>query len=289
MTPHPHFCIAGAQKSATTWLAQCLSEHPDIYIPRQKELHFFCPTSECRFSTAKKGINWYNQIYQENAVARVTGDCTTDYMYFSSCHRKLFEHNPDMKIIFLLRNPVDRAYSAYWMRKRRDPKTNSFSEIINQENGYIQRGLYADQIQPFIDCFGSKNIHILIYEEFFENQEEHLAGVLKFLGLNHHFKPSTAHQKIGSTRNLKFGLNWLLYGLISKILNAPIIHILWKKIRKNRTLSKNLEWVIELISKETSSYPDIGETERLQLHKIFKSENKKLYQIIGRKIEKWES
>ena len=67
---------------------------------------------------------------------------------------------------------------------------------------------------------------------FFENQEEHLAGVLKFLGLNHHFKPSTAHQKIGSTRNLKFGLNWLLYGLISKILNAPIIHILWKKIRK---------------------------------------------------------
>ena len=289
MKSHPHFCIAGAQKSATTWLAQCLSEHPDIYIPRQKELHFFCPSSECRFSTARNGINWYNQIFQENATGKITGDCTTDYMYYPDCHRKLFEQNAEMKIIFLLRNPIDRAYSAYWMRKRRDPGIKSFGQLISEENGYIRRGFYADQIKPFIKCFGRKNIHILIYEEFFENVEEQLAGVFKFLGLSQQFSSSTVHQRIGATRNLKFGLNYVLYGLVARVLNAPIIHTIWKKLRTNRTLSEILERAVGLISQEASSYPTIEKTERLKLLRAFEVENKKLFRILGREIENWKN
>lgn len=289
MSPHPHFCIAGAQKSATTWLAQCLSEHPDIYIPRQKELHFFCPSSECRFSTAKKGIGWYNDIFLENAQGRITGDCTTDYMYYPGSCEKLFKRNPEMKIIFLLRNPIDRAYSAYWMRKRRCPDLQSFNRLVLEEQAYIQRGFYAEQIQPFIKCFGCQNVHIMVYEELFENPEKHLRALFKFLGLDYQVKSQTTHQKVGATRNLKFGLNRLLYGFMSRIINAPVIHLIWKKMRKNSFLSKIIEYFLELMSKDNYNYPEISEQDRFNLQQIFKNENEKLYQLLDREIEHWKT
>ena len=75
--------VVGTQKAGTTWLFECLSEHPEVFVPELKEVHYFCPPDRCRVSRARQGEAWYRGLYDNAsaAKAKARGDMTTDYMY----------------------------------------------------------------------------------------------------------------------------------------------------------------------------------------------------------------
>ena len=101
-----NFIGVGAQKSGTSWIYACLYEHPEICAPI-KEIHFF---SRPRY---EKGIAWYEKQFDRCAVEKLRGEFSTSYLYTPEAAARIHAAYPDAKIIAVLRNPIDRAYSQY--------------------------------------------------------------------------------------------------------------------------------------------------------------------------------
>ncbi|HET8573280.1 MAG TPA: sulfotransferase domain-containing protein [Edaphocola sp.] len=171
----PNFLCVGAQKAGTTTLHDILKQHPDIYLPKIKESHFFD-----RSDHYGNGIQWWLQeFFGDYAGEKIMGEITPEYLYYEEVPEKIYKDlGPDTKIIIILRNPMDRAYSHYLMSKRRNYEKMTFEEAILAEReriemgafernhfSYIDRGLYAEQLKRYYSLFGKERIMLLIFEE----------------------------------------------------------------------------------------------------------------------------
>jgi hypothetical protein len=195
MVPKVNFMCVGAQKSGTTSLHDILKQHPDVYLPRVKETHFFDDKKNY-----EHGLNWYfTTFYSEYSGEKVCGECTPEYMFFSDIPQKLYtDLGPDLKLIFLLRDPVSRAVSHYQMSKKRTFETLTFNEAILQEVSrieedyfhkihfsYLSRGFYSEQIKRFLEFFPIENMLFLRFEEdFVKNRKRTMDEVCSFLGID---------------------------------------------------------------------------------------------------------
>lgn len=279
------FAVVGAQKSATTWLFECLNEHPEIFTPALKEVHYFCRPEDCRLSRQQLGAAWYESLFEPGQY-KAWGELTTDYMFFPYVVDDLHRYNPEMKIIFLLRNPVDRAYSAYWMWRRHKANLPSFAEMLQKEPAFIERGLYHRQITPYIERFGAEQVRIYIYEEIVTQPESFLSDLFSFLGADPTFRPLTQDKTVGATADYGKGAGFLVYKVLSPIINLPFILPAWRWLRANTDLRDRL---LRLIAKtpEPSGYTAISPHDRQQLVECFRGENARLFTLLGRDIPSW--
>lgn len=204
----PSFLIIGAQKGGTTSLYDYLIQHPGIISAFRKEIHFFDKNYD-------KGMNWYNSFFPILEKEGITGEASPFYLYHKLVPQRIKNDLDEIKLIILLRDPVQRAFSHYKMEKRRGIEKLSFLKALEAEearleegresleNGlysynhqyfsYLDRGKYAEQIQRWFELFGRDNILILNSESFFNNPGTSYNEVLEFLGLakydNVLFKP----------------------------------------------------------------------------------------------------
>lgn len=279
--------VVGAQKAATTWLFECLHEHPDVFVPDLKEVHFFCPGPQCRFSRYDKGVGWYEGLFPEVGFT-ASGELTTDYMFYPGIAEKLYAYAPHLKIIFMLRNPVDRAYSAYWMWKRHTPDLPAFREMVDREPAFLERGLYHRQIVPFLDLFGRDRVRIYVYEEVLEDKRCFLSDLYGFIGVEPDFLPRSMTRSVGATRRYPPAIGFLLYKVASPIINLPGVIAAWRFFRRRTNI---WERALELLSvgRGGQGYPELGENDREYLASHYRSENARLFDLLGREITVWAS
>lgn len=202
-TVAPRFIIAGAQKSGTTALHYYLNQHPRLLGSRPKEVSFF--SNEQAYV---RGIDWYHRCFintKRPFSEVVSFEATPEYLYYDFVAQRIYNYNPDMKIVCLLRDPVDRCYSAWNMYsyfKYRDQgvpklllghgsdknlnalsdlyKTKEFPkfrEVIDedierwrsgdnlQEPSFVRRGIYIEQVKRYIELFGFDNVLIIGFKE----------------------------------------------------------------------------------------------------------------------------
>ena len=280
----PDFMVVGTQKAGTTWLFECLNEHPEVFVPDLKEVHYFCPPERCRFSRAAKGESWYRDLYADAPSAAARGDMTTDYMYLSGVAKALYRFNPGLKIIFLLREPVERAYSQYWMRRRQTPGMQDFRSHLAENPNLVERGLYFRQIARYLEFFPPEQCRIWIYEEAVANPAAFFADLCRFIGVADNFRPKSLSQRIGETKVLDPRLGSLFYRVGSPIINLPVVLPIWRFLRNNTRVK---EIIFGTRPGTGSSYEPIGRAERDEAAKIFADENLKLFGLLGRDIPAW--
>lgn len=166
--------IIGVQKASTTALALYLNQHPDIHFPPIKETHFFRrPLTPD--GPADRDIALLNQRYVEAPRDAHLADGTPIYIYWPHALELLKAHNPDIKIIISLRHPVERAYSAWSMERRRGREPLNFSDAIRSGRArvqdapfgvhniysYVERGFYAEQLRRVFQLFEKDQVFIL--------------------------------------------------------------------------------------------------------------------------------
>lgn len=278
--------VVGAQKAATTWLFECLNAHPEICVPDLKEVHFFCRPEDCRFSRRKNDTAWYESLYPARGY-RAWGELTTDYMFFPYVAADLHAYNPRLKIIFMLRDPVDRAYSAYWMWRRHRSDLPRFREMLEREPAYIGRGLYYRQIRPYIDLFGADCVRIYIYEEAMRATSRFLTDVYAFIGVDPTIRPAVAAKSIGGTRAYPRGVGFFVYKILSPIINTPAILPVWRAFRRASFSDAVLDRLVGAAPSREQGYPQIDEADRAYLARAFQEENERLFGLLGRRIEDW--
>src|SRR5256714_5381608 len=195
------FVIGGTQKGGTSALASFLRQHPEICMPTtRKELHFFDREQE------NTDYNAYHANFKPKPEQRVIGEASPIYMYWETAPYRIWKYNPKMKWILALRNPVERAFSAWNMETKRGKEKLSFAEAIEKEPGrcrealplqhriysYIDRGFYAHQVRRLFNSFGNDNCLVLLNEELRNDHQKTLWRVFKFLGVDSSFVPPEA-------------------------------------------------------------------------------------------------
>lgn len=279
----PDFLVIGAQKCGTTWLHEMLHQHPDVFVPEFKEVNYFVRAEHNRHSRHHRGWDWYQSLYASHAD-KIGGDVTPDYIYWDYCARDVAERLIDVKVIAILRHPVERAYSQYWMSCRNLTHERSFEEMLEANRHLTGRSRYARQLQPWFDALPRDNILVLFYEELFADSVAHLPTIFRFIGADPAFLPKSAAQKIGGTVVYKGIMGKIVYKVISPIITHPRVLPLYRAIRHNTGLR---ELFVEAFA-QRGGYVRMPTEVRSRLLGVFEEENRALERLLGRSVpESW--
>ena len=188
----PDFLIIGAQKGGTSSLFYYLKFHPEIKRPIKKELNYFN-------IFYNKGVKWYKAHFPFKSENHITGEASPEYLFYPLAAERIKKLEPNIKLIVLLRNPIERAYSAYQMNRRKgiDPRETfeeavqyelnhqkEFGNVYNAERYnyfYLERGKYAAQLSKWLVHFDKKQFLVIESESFFNNTESELKRIYQFL------------------------------------------------------------------------------------------------------------
>jgi hypothetical protein len=190
----PDFLCVGAAKGGSTTIHDVLSRHPGIFLPHQKEIHFF--DNDENFY---KGGAWYEAQFTGATPGTRIGEVTPAYMSYENVPRRIEEAlGRDVKLIFTLREPVARAYSEFLHNRRRGFFQGEFLEAISWESerahqsqwekrkiSFLSRGLYGAQISRFLEIFPRDNMFFIVLEEDLgQNAADTFSRLFRFLGVD---------------------------------------------------------------------------------------------------------
>lgn len=199
----PGFIIIGAQRCGTTSLYNYLIDHPGVGAATRKEVHYFDLYYD-------KGLDWYLTNFPEREAAAVTGEASPYYLFHPHAPRRVWQTMPHVKLIVLLRDPVDRAFSHFHHEVRLQRETLSFEEALATENerlrgevdkilanenyhsfnhrhfSYLSRGVYADQLSAWTGLFPRDQMLLLRSEDLYKDPFAAFSRVTRFLGLPAH-------------------------------------------------------------------------------------------------------
>lgn len=298
----PNFLIIGAAKAGTTALYSYLNQHPQIYMSPQKEPHFFAfEGEEVNFGGTAGDREWLNRAaitdfetyrkqFQAPSKQIAIGEASALYLYIPKAAERICHYIPDVKLIAILRNPVDRAYSAflYQIRDALEPITD-FAQALREEETriqnnwvpiyyYQQMGFYYTQLKRYFDMFNREQIRVYLYEDFSTNPSSILQDIFRFLGVDDTFTPnmSVRHNVSGIPRN--------------KILNEFLVKPHPIKSIFKPFLPENLRKAIIVSLKNRRNLdkpPRLSPELRKQIIEVYREDILKLEVLIQQDLSRW--
>lgn len=204
-----NFIGIGAERSATTWIYECLSQHSEICIP-EKELFFFNEFDPHYLSVKnyryKKGFGWLKRIYSQCPKKNIKGEFSPTYLYDKKAAERIKKSFPNVKLLVSLRDPVARAYSQYVNDTRMGviPKMK-FTEALEKYPTYIEKGYYAKYLRYYYKLFPKKNILVVFYSDIQKNPTKVMKRIYSFLGVkNTDFQPASLNKVENSRSEARF-------------------------------------------------------------------------------------
>lgn len=286
----PDFLIIGAYKSGTSALHHALQQHPQLFLPR-KEVNYFAfadgagahrPIPHGSVLTEKN----YRKLFDAAPADALVGDSSPEYMANPSACPRIAATIPDARLIAVLRNPIERAYSDFMMYRRDGyERCERFSDALDKQEAraarrdptgyYVSTGFYAAQLRPYFDLFPREQMHILLHEDLRENEPHALAGVFEFLGVDPSFTPPNREpvnaSGVPATRTAAAALlvRRRLRGVLRPLLPDAV------KLSVNRLVERSL------------ARPALEDADRTRLAELYRSDITDLGRMLGRDLSHW--
>jgi len=281
----PTFLIPGAAKSGTTYLAKILSSHPDVFMPLFKEPWFFCTSGT--LVVYHKGLDYYQRFFFGYGGQKHIGEASMGYMCDPDSPRLIHRHIPNIKLIFILRNPIDRLYSGYWEQIKQGRRLLNFNTLLFNRDETIEREIYISRydihLKRYFELFSRKQILVLLHDDLKRNHIGVINTILSFLelqpfldetNLNFIANPST----VPRSRTLS---NLIFY-------NKKLFHFVWGTLppRLNVPLGKTAMFLRNYLQKPFK-YPDMDEEARGYLLEKFREPISNLSSMLKRDFSHW--
>jgi hypothetical protein len=289
----PSFFIVGAMRSGTTSFYRYLAEHPKIFMCKYKEPAYFSQFPGSKNTNGLWSIHGdeegvevvnltkeqYSRLFDDVKDEIAIGEASVQYLLDPTSPMKIKNEVPNAKIIIILRNPIERAFSHYLGGERKIIKL--FSEVIENDskNFNIEKpniknvlvwGLYSKQVERYFRIFGKENVRVFIYEEIFPDKiRESIKEILELVGITgsiHKFDEKK-YQGYYTPR-------------AEKILKSSLC----KKIAKAIIPKKILDSIYEKVRSKNEDKPSILEDDKKNLENFFREDIKKLEIILGKKL-----
>ena len=273
----PDFLVIGTQKAGTTWILRKLDAHPNVFMaPRQ--LHFF----DREFH---RGLDWYRAQFAGAGEGQLAGEKTTEYFdtaTIDTVSMRIAETCPDCKLMVILRNPVDRAWSAQTHHVNvgrvplpADPQSAVFDHDTGASGGtghfrFIERGFYARQLRTLYDRVDPSRVLVLVFEDdIVARPERGWAKACSFLGL-----PEAKLMDASRPEN--------------QVRLSPIacrLSFLMRRVPKARGALRRIDGFLGMKPWAPKMTPDTRE----RLQRIYEKPNRELFDLIGRDVDSWRS
>jgi hypothetical protein len=279
----PKFIGMGAPRCGTRWLAQCLSEHPQIALPPH-EVYFFT-TRRVVHSFYSKGVQWYSGLFEKCVKPGVTtwGEITPVYLLDDDTPCLMHKHVPDAKLICCLRDQSERAYSWYRFFLKIHPdifNTNySFKTFLTYHTEvYGREGFYLDHLQRYLALYPRESILILLYDDLETDPWSYIQRVFCFLEVDSLFIPPSLNKRINPV-NLEFPRSKTLKVVSSRLSGYLQLKKIGELIDRFNTVQVPL-----------SEFPDRHKIDlemRGKIAELYRAHNKKLGEFLGRDLSHW--
>lgn len=298
----PNFLLIGAAKAGTTSLYYYLKQHPEIYVPSgyHKEPEFFAlegepleypgPKGTYKMKSSINDLESYCTLFEKVTTEKAIGEASTLYIYSEQAPERIQHYIPEAKLIAILRDPVERAFSHYlfWASQGFEPDTDfDFNKAIQAEEKridqgwshnwhYIKRGFYYTQLKRYFDRFDTSQIKIYLYEDLIQAKLAVAQDIFDFLGVDKTFTPdfTKIHNKTEVPKNRT----------VNTLLNRPnpikavLKPLLPTGIRKR---------IADNLKQRNQGKPKLSDKTRKQLISIYREDILKLQELIGRDLSNW--
>ena len=287
----PVFLVVGAQKAGTSTLDRWLRDYPEVALPRGKETHFF--SDQEKFS---RGMTWYLKQFPQCRKGQLRGEVAPQYMYSNAAAERIAHLLPDSKFIFLLRHPIDRAYSNYLMSVRQGAESLKFDDALRQEHqrlaqgdeyernhfGYMARSGYAEQIKCYQQYFPTSPMYFALFEDLMDSSgtgDKVYAEVVSFIGLDYFLPPDRMIRENVASEQRFSGLRNFLYG------SSRIKHWMGKLMPSRDTREQIAHFLDKLNQRPVVSLrPEVPQS----ILEACIAETDEIKRMTGLNIEKWE-
>lgn len=307
----PNFFIVGAAKAGTTSIYNYLDQHSDVYMSPIKEPHYFSKDIQhkdfnksylkntffslddylSKHELEKKHIAFidnesqYLQLYRDVKHEKKIGEISNGYLYSKVAAEEIYKFNPKAKIVIVLRDPIDRAFS-HWMMdlQGEDVCRKSFIDAITKDQTkedkgwgkshlYVELGLYHDQVKRFQDIFPEEQILIMLYDDLKNNQVNFFNEMFCFLNI----------ESISINQNKHYN--------VSLIPKYPLVNSIIRSLRLNQyigiILPKTIKQKIKKLLLNNNDLPILTIYEKAQVMSYFTEEINKLEKLINRNLSMW--
>ncbi len=284
-----NFIGIGVQRSGTSWLYNALRQHPEVSFGMQKEINFFNETNcfyneEVMPKNFSKGIKWY--LRQLNLKeGKMNGEISPSYFSDEYASYRIKELFPNVKILAILRNPIDRAYSQYrfFCSGSRCHLHGNFDTAVRKYPEFIERGFYYKHLKKYYELFPRGNVGTFIYDDLAENPQKFLSDIEKFLGISE-FMPENLFKKVNQPRVYPQAVEKIIFEIrkfqrfpsVDRLFGTEAFIKLRDKFNENLA-SKRPVFKIDPLKKETIQY----------LKGVFREDILKLQQLINRDLSIW--
>ena len=293
----PNFIVLGAGKAGTQSVYNYLLEHPEIYMSPTKETNFFAlngqppnfqgpPDPINQYSIAN--IDAYRALFDCVADEKAIGEISPLYLYSAEAAANIKQTLPEAKLIVILRNPIDRAFSTYlFLRARLTETITDFSDALNREDSRIEQnwpwpwhykklGFYHRQLQRYYNLFDSKQIKVYLYDDFRADNIAIMQDMYRFLGVDDSFVPDVSLQYNFSGLPKNKLLQYVLTG--PNPIQTALKPLMPTKIRRK---------IVSRIKRKNLTKPSLSPEVREQLVDYYRDEMLQLQQLLGRDLSHW--
>jgi len=282
----PNFIIIGAYKSGTTSLYHYLRQHPDIFMPNIKEPNFFAHEKKTNLVMQEdqnqhtiNDIDTYTKLFSNVNTEKAIGEASPIYLGTPFAAQRIKATIPDVKLIAILRQPIDAFYSDHNMRIR-DKRNleNDFRERVKGIGDQIDSGetsgpMYFKQLKIYYDLFDASRINVYLYDDLRKNTLALVRNIYKFLNVDDKFSPDFAGiHNIGGIPKVNV-LNDILKKIIKK-----------QKIQSTPLLRNSLAKLQQL---NMTPFPPLSATLKSELTNIFRTDIQNLEKLIDRDLSDW--
>lgn len=288
----PDFLVLGAYKSGTTALHHYLRAHPEIFIPERKEPNYFAfvdavePFEDPVARTSIRSSDEYNRLFAGARTNQKLGEVSPAYLTIPSACARIAQMAPDARLIAVLRNPIDRAYSDYLMYRRRgEEHEESFLDALRRQSErlrsvdptahYITTGLYFAQLARYFETFDHSQLCVLLHEELSGDRDRVLRDLFAFIGVDPDV--AIAEQEASNVSGVPKGLPLrLAYGFRNRFRDQlrPLVPSSLKR-RLDASLERRL------------TREPMEEEARAWLRDVYRQDVERLAELLNRDLSSW--
>jgi hypothetical protein len=305
----PNFLIIGAQKSGTTSIYEYLKEHPQIHMSPMKEPRFFAfegekpnfrgPGDQELYKDIVSDLESYRALFQGASKDMAIGEASVVYLYFPRTPERIRHHIPDVKLIAVLRNPIERAYSAYLhlTRDRKEP-LRDFGRALQAEDlrihnnwgpiwHYKQIGFYYSQLKRYYDTFEREQLRVYLYEDLSKHPKEMLQDIYGFLGVDDTFVPDVRRRHNVSAVPAHNGWYAMYAFLQSQSPIKSLVKPLLPEALRRRLFTQVYGRVSTSPQDQVLAKPPLPLEVQQQLTDIYRNDILRLQELIRRDLSNW--
>ncbi|MCC6682294.1 MAG: sulfotransferase [Phycisphaeraceae bacterium] len=275
----PNFLFIGAAKCGSTWVYRALRAHPQVFVPPAKDVYYFDRYYH-------KGPHWYESFFRHvPPEALAVGELSHDYLFSPEAAQRIHHDLPGVKLLAMLRDPIERAWSAYLFQKRNGTAGRDFDQTLERSPNILQRGRYVEALEVYLNRFGSERLMVSLFDDLKADPVKLARDIYSYLGVDETFEFTAARERALGASAARIGLVGAAVKRMSWAARQMGMANLIGRVKDSAAVQRMLYRPLDARQREAEGR--LTDSQKQRLCEYYQSDVDKLSRLLGRDLSHW--